>query len=88
MSTLAGLVAIPITANALGAAARLFGVRGGRALTVVVRFAGSATAAAVLVGPPAVRLVVVAVAGLAFAAVAWVYVLDDVERAGLRRLWA
>lgn len=67
---------------------RLLGERSGRATGAVAALALAATACLALVPDPLTRVVLAAAATAGFAATAWRFVLDDGERAGLRRLLA
>jgi len=67
---------------------RLLGERSGRAASAVAALAVAATACLALAPDPLTRVVLAVATTAAFAAGVWRFVLDDVERAGLRQLLA
>jgi len=69
-------------------AGRLLGERSGRAAGAVAALAVAATACLALAPDPLTRVVLAVATTAAFAAGVWRFVLDDVERAGLRQLLA
>ncbi|MEX2156142.1 MAG: flippase [Gemmatimonadales bacterium] len=62
------------------------GGRGWRAVAAVAALAAAAVASAALVPGAAARIAIGVVAAATFAVAVWRYVLDDAERAGLRRV--
>ena len=66
--------------------AQLLGARGARAAATVAALAAAGAACVVLAPGAVARMVLAGGVGAAFAAAAWRFVLDDTERAGLRRM--
>jgi len=66
--------------------AQLLGARGARAVATVAALAAAGAACVVLAPGAVARMVLAGGVGAAFAAAAWRFVLDDTERAGLRRM--
>jgi hypothetical protein len=67
---------------------RLLGNRGGRAAAAVAALVAAAATGAALASDAATRAVVVGVVAAAFVVGVWRFVLNDVERTGLRRVLA
>ncbi len=67
--------------------ARLLGARGARAAVAVAALAAAGAACVVLAPGALARILCAGGVGVAFAAAAWRFVLDDAERAGLRRVF-
>src|SRR5439155_1207766 len=65
---------------------RFLGARGGRAAAAVAAFVVGGVVCVAVTPGGIIRIVLAAGAAMAFAAAAWRFVLDDAERAGLRRV--
>jgi len=65
---------------------RFLGARGGRAAAAVAAFVVGGVVCVAVTPGGMIRIVLAAGAAMAFAAAAWRFVLDDAERAGLRRV--
>jgi hypothetical protein len=66
---------------------RFLGEHGGRALAAVAALAVTSAAGLAIVSGAGARVVIGATATMAFGVGVWRYVLDDAERAGLRRVF-
>jgi O-antigen/teichoic acid export membrane protein len=81
------LLAAAVWRTAGVAPGRFLGEHGGRALAAVAALAVTSAAGLAIVSGAGARVVIGATATMAFGVGVWRYVLDDAERAGLRRVF-